>query len=68
MVRWVSKYVDHLQDQPVTDQLEDAMSEFWRRKAEWLPSWPQTVEERALVMYVWALLDMGAMILIVAKQ
>lgn len=30
----------------------DAMGEFWKRKAEWLPSWPQTVEERALVMYV----------------
>lgn len=30
------------------------MGEFWKRKAEWLPSWPQTVEERALVMYVLA--------------
>ena len=30
----------------------DAMADFWKNKNQWLPTWPTTVEDRALVVYV----------------
>ena len=29
-----------------------AMGDFWRNRHKWLPTWPQSVEDRAMVVYV----------------
>jgi hypothetical protein len=57
MVGWIPKYILYLYLDSTPELLTDifhqaAMGDFWKRKDEWIPSWPPTVEERALVMYV----------------
>lgn len=29
-----------------------AMGDFWRNRAQWLPTWPHNVNDRAMVVYV----------------
>jgi len=29
-----------------------AMGDFWRNRNQWLPTWPQNVNDRAMVVYV----------------
>ncbi|KAG6890189.1 hypothetical protein C0995_010894 [Termitomyces sp. Mi166 len=45
-------FPDRAGDKPWLDGSQNAMADFWRNKNQWLPTWPTTVEDRALVVCV----------------
>ena len=53
MVRWIKKcvllFVSILSAELL---LTAAMGDFWRNREQWLPTWPQNVNDRAMVVYV----------------
>ncbi|KAG6836634.1 hypothetical protein H0H93_005661 [Arthromyces matolae] len=45
-------FPDGAGNKPWLDGSQNAMADFWKNRDQWLPTWPTTAEDRALVMYV----------------
>ncbi|KAF8063423.1 GH16 beta-1,3-glucan recognition protein [Lyophyllum atratum] len=43
-------FPDSAGDKPWLDGSQTAMADFWKNKGKWLPTWPSSVEDRAMVV------------------